>query len=270
MIRQARRYLVGAVSSVTVVSGAIVVFVVLVSTQVFTDWPIPALGGNGDRSAVADASAVSGRSGATAGAAKTVDPEAATTAAAAPAGGGNSAGGARDRVAAPQDNASVGSSAPPVTRSESVTSVPERGPGGTESSPADETGSSSPAAPAPSSPAPSSGGGGNATSTSSGGSSGGSGGGSGGGSKPGPGNVVEEVVAPVTGGGGSTSAKVTETVNETVNSVDETVTGGALEETGVTGITEEVVNGVAGPESAVGKTVDELGNAVGGLLGGNR
>jgi hypothetical protein len=61
---------------------------------------------------------------------------------------------------------------------------------------------------------------------------------------------------------------VTETVNDTVNQVDETVTGGALQETGVTQVTEEVVNGVAGPESVVGKTVDEVGNVVGGLLGG--
>ena len=61
---------------------------------------------------------------------------------------------------------------------------------------------------------------------------------------------------------------MTETVNETVNSVDETVTGGALKETGVAGLTEEVVSGVVGPESAVGKTVDETVNAVGGLLGG--
>jgi hypothetical protein len=52
--------------------------------------------------------------------------------------------------------------------------------------------------------------------------------------------------------------------------VDETATGGALKETGVTGLTEEVVNGVAGPESVVGQTVDEVGNAVGGLLGGNK
>mgnify|MGYP001019274574 CR=1 FL=1 len=89
------------------------------------------------------------------------------------------------------------------------------------------------------------------------------------GAKP-PTQVVEEVVQPVTGGGGSTTAKVTETVNETVNSVDETVTGGALQETGVTGLTEEVVNGVAGPESALGKTVDETVNTVGGLLGGSK
>ena len=50
----------------------------------------------------------------------------------------------------------------------------------------------------------------------------------------------------------------------------DSVTGGALEEAGVTGATEEAVNGVVGPESALGKTVDETVNAVGGLLGGNK
>jgi hypothetical protein len=63
---------------------------------------------------------------------------------------------------------------------------------------------------------------------------------------------------------------VTEAVNNTVNQVDQGVTGGALEATGVTGVTEGVVNGVAGPESAVGKVVDETVDAVGGLLGGKR
>jgi hypothetical protein len=58
---------------------------------------------------------------------------------------------------------------------------------------------------------------------------------------------------------------VTETVNSTVGTVDETVTGGALEKTGVTGATEEVVNGVVGPESPVGKVVDETVGAVEGL-----
>ena len=64
------------------------------------------------------------------------------------------------------------------------------------------------------------------------------------------------------------SQVITETVNETVSGVDETVLGGTLEETGVTPVTEEVVNGVAGPESLVGQTVDGAGEAVGGLLGG--
>jgi len=66
---------------------------------------------------------------------------------------------------------------------------------------------------------------------------------------------------------------VTSTVNETVSGVDQ-ATGGALGATGVTKVTEEVVNGVAGPESTVGKTVDEtigkVKETVGGLLGGGR
>jgi hypothetical protein len=61
---------------------------------------------------------------------------------------------------------------------------------------------------------------------------------------------------------------VTGTANGTVNQVDETVTGGALDKTGVTGVTEGVVEGVAGPESPVGKVVDETVGAVGGLLDG--
>ncbi|HXQ89367.1 MAG TPA: hypothetical protein VN733_06965 [Solirubrobacterales bacterium] len=77
------------------------------------------------------------------------------------------------------------------------------------------------------------------------------------------------------GGGGSdggttssTSAKVTGTVNETVDQVDQNVTGGALGETGVTQTTEEVVSGVAGPESVVGKTVDETAKTAEGVVGG--
>jgi hypothetical protein len=65
--------------------------------------------------------------------------------------------------------------------------------------------------------------------------------------------------------GQSTSGAVTGAVNETVKGVDET-TGGVVGETGVTKATEEVVNDVAGPESVVGKTVDETVKTVGGLL----
>jgi hypothetical protein len=46
------------------------------------------------------------------------------------------------------------------------------------------------------------------------------------------------------------------------------VLGGTLKETGVTEVTENLVNGLAGPETVVGKTVDGLGEVVGGLLGG--
>ena len=55
MIRQAHTYLVGAVGGATLIALAIVAFAVLVSAQVFRDWPIAALGGNGD-----EAAAVSG------------------------------------------------------------------------------------------------------------------------------------------------------------------------------------------------------------------
>ena len=60
---------------------------------------------------------------------------------------------------------------------------------------------------------------------------------------------------------------VTETVNGTVGAVNE-ATGGTLEKTGVTEVTEKVVESVAGPESVVGKTVDGVAEAVNGLLGG--
>jgi hypothetical protein len=62
---------------------------------------------------------------------------------------------------------------------------------------------------------------------------------------------------------------VTGAVNNTVSGVDQTL-GGTLGDTGVTKVTEEVVNGVAGPESTVGETVDKVAETVGGLLGGKR
>jgi hypothetical protein len=43
-----------------------------------------------------------------------------------------------------------------------------------------------------------------------------------------------------------------------------------LGSTGVTEVTEETVNGVAGPESTVGKTVDKVVKTVGDLPGGNK
>ena len=55
----------------------------------------------------------------------------------------------------------------------------------------------------------------------------------------------------------------------TVSGVDQTL-GGTLGEAGVTKVTEEVVNGVAGPESTVGEIVDKVGETVSGLLGGKR
>src|SRR5665811_1012662 len=51
MIRQARSYLVGAVSGTTLIAAAVVVFVVLVSVQAVRDWPLAGLAGSGDDSA---------------------------------------------------------------------------------------------------------------------------------------------------------------------------------------------------------------------------
>jgi hypothetical protein len=62
---------------------------------------------------------------------------------------------------------------------------------------------------------------------------------------------------------------VTGAVDNTVSGVDQTL-GGTLGDTGVTKVTEEAVNGVAGPESTVGQIVDKVGETVGGLLGGKR
>src|SRR4029077_2789056 len=71
MIRQAHTDLLGAMGGATLIAVAIVVFAVLVSAQVFRDWPIAALGGSGDDSAaVSKGREVSARaSGATAAAA---------------------------------------------------------------------------------------------------------------------------------------------------------------------------------------------------------
>ena len=72
------------------------------------------------------------------------------------------------------------------------------------------------------------------------------------------------------GGGPSASEAMTGTVMKP--SPAATDAGGALGQTGVTQVTEEVVKGVAGPESPVGETVDKtvekVKETVGGLLGG--
>ena len=59
MIRQAHTYLVSAMSGATLIAIAIAAFVVLVSAQVFSDWPIAAFGGD-DRAAVSEAQPVGG------------------------------------------------------------------------------------------------------------------------------------------------------------------------------------------------------------------
>jgi hypothetical protein len=117
--------------------------------------------------------------------------------------------------------------------------------------------SDSPAGEAPASN-PADGGGAASPTTQSTSSSSGGGGGGGNGAPVSP---------PGTGGsgGGGTSGAVTGAVNNTVSGVDQTLGG-----TGVPKVTEEAVNGVAGPESTVGETVDKVVETVGGLLPGKR
>jgi hypothetical protein len=241
MIRQAHTYLVGAMSGATLIAIAIAAFVVLVSAQVFRDWPIAALGDGGGESAVSKARPL--EAGAAAGAATAaagVTVAGAASPARAKGAASGSGGTASDHHLGSTKAVAVGGTA-----------------GGPSPAPVSEPGESGSGNPASS--APGSSGGGNATAQPSSpapapapGGSGGSGGGKGSGS----------TLVPTPP---STSGALTETVNTTVNKVDET----ALGSTGVTGVTEGVVNGVAGPESAVGKVVDESVKAVGGLLGGN-
>lgn len=276
MVRQAHTYLVGAVSSVTLVSIAIAAFVFLVSAQVFKDWPIDALGGGDNHAAVSDASAVGGAGEPSVAAGKTVVPgtakSAAPTTATAGRTAGDSSGGPAGGARADTTQPGVGASEIPSTGSEPVATAPAtpgNGPGNTGSPGSEaDSGSNQGAASNPgsaSNPATSGSSGGGSTSSGSG-AKGSSGGGSSTPSVP----SVPSTPAPPPVKVPSTSTAVTETVNGTVNTVDETVTGGALKETGVTELTESVVNGVAGPESVVGKTVDGVGEVVGGLLGGNK
>jgi hypothetical protein len=216
MIRQARTYLVGAMSGASLIAIAIAVFVLLVSTQVF-DWPVAGLLGGGEQPSVSNAK------------------EAAAPAPAAGPGRGAAEGGAKgggDTKGAGEGGSGGGSAAPAGGEGGAPAGAGEGegGPGATGGEEGDG-------------PAP----------VRSGGSSGDSGGGNGSG-----------------GGSGGTatstpSQKATGAAKETVTKVDEDVTGGALEETGVTHATEEAVNGVAGPESTAGKAVDETAKTVEGV-----
>jgi hypothetical protein len=238
MVRQAHTYLVGAMSGATLIAAAIAVFVVLVSALVFQDWPIAGLGGSGDDSAVS--SEQSAGSGAGDGAAAN-----------------GTAIGARGAAATHLPGQGA--------RQADPNSIATGAPGGKTFQPGNETpggepgaGAGRPDGAADSPASPDAGGGAGADGSAGGGGAGGGGGGAGGGSTAG------------SGSGSSTSGNVANTVNETVHQVDETVTGGALEKTGVTGATEEVVNGVVGPESTVGQVVDGVADTVGGLLHPNR
>lgn len=251
MIRQARNYLVSAVSGATLIGAAIAVFVVLVSAQVFHDWPIAALGDGGPKPAVSAEQALPGGSGS---ATATADVGRAAT------------GNARGDAAANGGSHRPGGSG--VSNSQTTPVSPEAAepaPSSGNGPPSGDEGSS-PANPPAASP-PGNGGGsgaGGGAEASEGGGGGSESGGSGGGKEAG--------ATPEAGGSGgqtSASAGVTETVNGVVNGVDE-ATGGVVGSTGATEVTEGVVNGVAGPESTVGKVVDGSVESVNGLLGGGK
>jgi hypothetical protein len=233
MIRQAHTYLAGAVSSTALVAAAVVAFVLLVSLQALKEWPLAGIGIGGEDSAVTGPS----NPGTTPAAATEAAGTAATVTGTATKGPAERRGDRLTRDAGKQ--AAVDPSPTASTGSPTAQAPPSSPAGSGGSAP---SGSSSPAGSASAAPG---GGGGSSPST--------------GGESPG---------SPESGGQ-STSGAITGTVNKTVSGVDE-ATGGVLGGTGVTESTEKVVEGVAGPESTVGHTVDEVANTVGGLLGGGK
>jgi hypothetical protein len=231
MIRQAHTYLVSAMSGAALIAVAIAVFVVLVSAQVFRDWPIGGLGGDADETAPVSR-------------AEQVRPP--VDVAGAAAGPGLVGAGAKRAGRASGNPGSV-----------AVHVLGTAGGGGVSGSGGSggrDGGAGTPSSPAqvPTSSTPPSNGSAGAGSASGGGNGGGASGGAGSGTAP------------------STAGTVTSTVNDTVTKVDEAALGGTLHESGVTPVTEGVVEGVAGPESPLGKAVDETTGAVGNLLPGNR
>lgn len=235
MIRQAHTYMVSAMSGAMLIALAIAVFVVLVSAQVFKDWPLAALGNGGSagisntRPAHAPAAAATATGGSTA--------KSGSTTGAAPGAGGAAA---KTRKAGADLTAVDGGANAPAGAG--GTAGGGTGGSGGSGGPGNSTPTSGPNSPSPTASSPSSGSaGGNGSASGSGGSSGSS-------------------------AASTPAGQVTETVNGAVNQVDETALGGTLNSTGVTEVTESVVNGVAGPESVVGKAVDETVGVVGGLL----
>jgi len=283
VIRQAHTYLVGALSGVVVIGIAIAAFVVLVSAQVFHDLPIPALSSSDQKAAaVSQGKALSSpdhRAVATTGGASigTTQPDHATANANA-AGGGQAGANNSQPSANHQANPTPAQDA--TAPAEVVETSSGNGTGDQGSSSNGGNAGSHNSQPStshqPSSSNGGSGGGGNATSTSGTSGNGGSGGGTttstsgstGGGAATGTSGSTSTSPPPTPVTTAKPSEAITESVNGAVGTVDE-ATGGALSETGVAPVVEEVVSGVTGPESVVGKTVDGVGQVVGGLTGGS-
>jgi hypothetical protein len=226
MIKQARNYMVGAISGAGLLAAGVVAFVLLVSVQVFEDWPVAGLVGSGGDGASVSAA----------------DPAAVGTGLRGPAIGDGAEAGAGSAAGGAGQGSGTGNA--PATTRQGVGGTGEPGETGAENGEGAPDGNGS----TPTAASGGSGGSGGGTASSAGGGGGGAAGGS-------------------SGGTTSPSSEVTGTVNETVNQVDQTVAGGALNETGVTQATEEAVNGVAGPESTVGKVVDGTVGTVEGALG---
>ncbi len=240
MIRQAHTYLAGAVSSTALVAAAVVAFVLLVSLQALKEWPLAGIGNGGDDSAV------SGPSNPGAGSAALSAGTSGPAAAIGPVASGSSARNRNGRSPGARQDLAAADTAPTAATGSPTAQAPP------SSSPTSQGGSapggSSPTGSASSSPA--------------------SGGGNGGGGGSSPSTGGGPAGSPESGGQ-TTSGAITGTVNKTVSGVDE-ATGGVIGSTGVTEVTEKVVEGAAGPESTVGHTVDEVVKTVGGLLGGGK
>ena len=281
VIRQAHTYLVGALSGVTLIGIAIAVFVVLVSAQVFHELPIvnvsspdhkPAAISSGKALPVGGGAVTATTGGAPPQATHSHHGANGGTTAAAP--NTNSAGGHEGTVT---ESGAIAEATGPTT---AVESPPSTGggnsSGGNSGSHSSPPSSKSPSKGPSSSESGSGGSGSSGTSGSSGstGTSGSTGSGTGStgssgstGTGTGSGTTTTPPTGPVTAGVKSASEELGGGVNEVVTGIDENLLGGTLEETGVTEVTEGLVNGVTGPESVVGKTIDGVTETVNGLVG---
>jgi hypothetical protein len=266
MVRQAHTYLVGALSGVTLIGIAIAAFVVLVSAQVFHEWPIADLSSQSQKHAVSAAKALpAGGSTVTAATARASGDAAGVNRAHAGAVEGATTTKATGHHHGASGRGPVADATGPAT---AVEGSPAASGDGTATS-GGNSGSHTKSSGAPSQGStPTESGSSSGTTGTTGTSGGGSGtsGGSGGTGTTGSGGGTTGS-SPVTATTKPSQA-ITETVNGTVGTVDEKALGGTLEKTGVTEVTEKGVEGVAGPESAVGQTVDGATETLNGLLGG--
>lgn len=216
MVRQARSYLAGAISSAGLIAACVAVFVGLVALG--ASGKLPVLNSVGDEPAARQGAESTGP----------------TT----PAGVGGG-------TAAPSSGAPSGAS-----------STASRAANAGEASPERLTGSAGGGAAGGGSPPVPSGPGEPAATTPAGGS-------------PSlPNRSSSRTRAPVSPpaqpvGGLPSSQDVADTVNGTVDQVDEAL-GNPLERSGVGGVVKGATQGLAGPDSTLGKTVDGLAGALGG------